>query len=74
MVDNNEENEVNMNIENTEETNKVEDIKNEEISETINNGECWALVCYTEKTLIQRIVYNFKKLFKYTKERILGRA
>lgn len=39
-----------------------------------NSGECWALVCYTEKTFFQKIVYNFKKLFNYTKNRILGKA
>ena len=46
----------------------------QEKKEETNPGECWALVCYTEKTMFQKIIYNFKKLFKYTKERILGRA
>ena len=46
----------------------------EEKVEETNPGECWALVCYTEKTMFQKITYNLKKLFNYAKERILGRA
>ena len=46
----------------------------QEKTEETNSGECWELVCYTEKTMFQKITYNLKKLFKYAKERILGRA
>lgn len=46
----------------------------QEKTEETNSGECWALVCYTEKTMFQKITYNLKKLFNYAKERILGRA
>lgn len=51
----------------------AEEMPQEKTEET-NPGECWALVCYTEKTMFQKITYNLKKLFNYAKERILGRA
>ena len=51
----------------------AEEMPQEKREET-NSGECWALVCYTEKTMFQKITYNLKKLFNYAKERILGRA
>lgn len=67
-----------INVENIEETKTIEEVTKEEAvqeqtAET-NPGECWALVCYTEKTMFQKITYNLKKLFNYAKERILGRA
>ncbi len=38
------------------------------------SGECWALVCYKEKTVFQKIIYSLKKLATLTINRILGKA
>lgn len=77
---NNDEKEENTEIleDTSNEENEVEQVQDnaenvQEKSEP-NSGECWALVCYTEKTFFQKIVYNFKKLFNYTKMRILGKT
>lgn len=71
-----------INIENIQEAKtktktETEVVAEESIQEQtaeIDSGECWALVCYTEKTMFQKITYNLRKLFNYAKERILGRA
>lgn len=67
-----------INIENIQEAKtKTEVVAEESIQEQtagIDSEECWALVCYTEKTMFQKITYNLRKLFNYAKERILGRA
>ena len=68
-------NKINETIKDTKEAEEVvEEEPAQEKTEETNSGECWALVCYTEKTMFQKITYNLKKLFNYAKERILGRA
>ncbi len=77
---NNKENKIveDINIENIEEAKAMEEVETgesvQEQTAEIDSGECWALVCYTEKTMFQKITYNLRKLFNYAKERILGRA
>ncbi len=74
-MENNEENKFieNVNNENIEQATEKQDIKTEDTTGENNNGECWALVCYNEKTLFQRITYSLKKIMKYTKDRVLGK-